>query len=305
MKNEQRVEIVASSVSNETGVKIVTMALRYHRFIHAELMTHRVFSRNASSSRAIPVLKMLKQVWSDPATPYHWGSNQPGMQAGKELPGWKKALLRFGWRSAAKGSAAIAYVFYLFGLHKQVANRVTEPFQFIQVVVTSTEWENWYNLRAHGAAQPEIQHLAYLMQDKSKDHLVRHLMPGQWHTPYFGEGYWSPIGQQEVDIKGFSLAQALAISTARCARVSYQNHDGSTSTLESDVKLHNALADAGHFSPFEHCATPMRGGVETFTQTAATHLDNMGNFWSGNFRRWTQYRQIMWAYADELQAFST
>src|SRR5690606_30080072 len=119
------------------------MQLRYPRFIHAEFMTHRAFSRNASSSRAIPVHKMLSQVWNDPATPIHWGASRPGMQAREELKGWKRKAAQAIWKLAGRAACVFAWGAMKLGLHKQVANRILEPWQYIHVVVTATDWDNF------------------------------------------------------------------------------------------------------------------------------------------------------------------
>lgn len=149
--------------SSQDGVDLITLQLRYPRFIHSEFMTHRVFSRNASSSRAIPVAKMLAQVRNDPAMPIHWGANQAGMQAHAELQGIGRSRAAARWKLAAEAAANHAEVLNELGLHKQVANRILEPFQLISVIVTATEWANFFELRNHPDAQPEIRQLAVVM----------------------------------------------------------------------------------------------------------------------------------------------
>jgi thymidylate synthase ThyX len=81
-------KIIADSISeSEYGDRITTFELEYPRFIHGELMTHRLFSRNAASSRAIPINKMMDQVLTAPAMPVEWGLNKSGMQAEEMLKG--------------------------------------------------------------------------------------------------------------------------------------------------------------------------------------------------------------------------
>ena len=127
--------------------RICTLQLKYPRFIHAEFMTHRVFSRSASSSRAIPISKIISQVWNDPAMPVYWGANVSGMQANEELTGWKLSAAKFIWKTSAKVACIFAYGFDKIGLHKQIGNRILEPWQYINVIVTSTEWDNFFDLR--------------------------------------------------------------------------------------------------------------------------------------------------------------
>lgn len=268
--------MIADSISAE-GVRLSTLQLRYPRFIHAELMTHRVFSRNASSSRAIPVERMIEDLRRDPAMPVFWGSNKPGMQAGDELTGVPLSAARRSWLNAM--SAAIGYAKNMMdeGLHKQIANRILEPWAHINVVVTATDWENFFALRRHKDAQPEIKALAdeiYLAMKISTPLLTQ---PGQWHLPY--------VDDREL----LSLELSKKVSVARCARVSYLTHDGRKTTVEEDLALYDRLLGAQplHASPAEHQATPDR------------QLDIMGkptwqnpNEW-GNFRGWRQYRKML------------
>lgn len=248
--------------------RISTMQLRYHRYIHGEFMTHRVFSRNASSSRAIPVKKMLSQVWNDPAMPTHWGANQAGMQAKKELSGVKLALAKFAWRTAAKLACGAAWVATKVGLHKQVANRILEPWQFIHVIVTATEWENFFLLRDHPDAQPEIKELARLMKIALARSIPKYRGPNQWHLPY--------ISDYERNL--FSIEECIKMSVARCARVSYLTHDGKSPDRVKDVDLHDKLvvSEPLHASPAEHQASP--GNSQVFYK---------------NFRGWQQYRSFL------------
>jgi len=271
-KNGISVGVVADSKSRIDGSRITTLQLRYPRFIHAEFMTHRVFSRNASSSRAIPVKKMLRQVWSDPATPLHWGKNQPGMQADTQLTGFKKFVVRSLWKNAGRVVCAFAWGMTKIGLHKQVANRILEPWQFIHVVVTATDWDNFFELRAHPDAQPEIHELAITMMEAMNDSAPKILNVGEWHLPYV---------RDEESI--YNLSYLLKMSAARCARVSYLTHDGKNPDIEKDLELYDRLivSKPMHASPIEHQATPM--DVEDLRETK----------YSGNFSSWVQYRKIV------------
>lgn len=263
MKTGILVKVVADSIYN--GVRLTTLQLRYHRYIHGEFMTHRVFSRNASSSRAIPVKTMLKQVWNDPAMPVHWGVNRPGMQAKEELSGWKVKAAKFAWRTAAKVACVGAWTLSKIGVHKQLANRLLEPWQFIHVIVTATEWDNFLLLRDHPDAQPEIQELAskikYAMEDSTPDIL----RAGQWHLPF--------VTLDER--RHYDLSNCIKMSVARCARVSYLTHDGKVPNIEKDIALHDTLVVSKpiHASPAEHQATPSKAF-----------------YFHKNFKDWVQYR---------------
>lgn len=265
-------KIIADSRST-AGARIVTFELQYQRFIHGEVMTHRVFSRNAMSSRAVPVAKMIAQVRANPAMPVHWGSNQPGMQADNQMAGVNLGDVRRLWLKAAENAADTAECMSRLGLHKQVANRILEPFQWMRTIVTATEWDNFFALRAHPDAQPEFQELARKMglsmwesvpvvRDWSDPHNTA------WHLPY--------VSQQERDT--LTKDTLLKISAARCARVSYLTHDGLTPDIDKDCALFERLVGSVplHASPIEH--------------QAKAHKD--GRFKSNNFWGWLQHRGI-------------
>jgi thymidylate synthase ThyX len=265
-------KVVAHSIS-EKGKEIVTLQLRYPRFIHAEFMTHRVFSRNSASSRAIPVAKMIEQVRSDPAEPVHWGKNQPGMQAREEVADIGEA--RRQWRLAANVAADRAEFMNAMGLHKQIVNRILEPWQWMQTIVTATEWENFFDLRCHPDAQPEIQALAVAMRTA-----IRESVPVQrpyqaanteesWHLPYITHD----------ERRSVRVPKLLAMSVARCARVSYLKHDGTHATFEEDVALFDRLVGSTpiHASPCEHQAAPMQ----------------VAECQSRNLLGWLQFRQLL------------
>lgn len=265
------VKVVADSISHG-GRRLTTMQLMYPRFIHAEFMTHRAFSRNASSSRAIPVAKIIDQVRNSPGMPMHWGQNQSGMQARQEIQhvGAAKDL----WNRAARYASIIAEEMAAIGLHKQVANRIMEPFQFMHVVVTATDWDNFFELRDHPDAEPNIEVLAKAMKvamnaSQPVLRLRNRYSEASWHLPYV---------TQEERAAGSNDPFFLAkLSTARCARVSYMNHDGTTPVIEKDIQLHNDLVAARpqHASPTEHQGYPMPAPTQRCK----------------NFTGWVQYRE--------------
>lgn len=261
------VKLLAASRCAITGVELLSFQLRYWRAIHAELMTHRVFSRNAGSSRAIPVRKVLAQVWSDPAGPIHWGVNQAGMQARAELVGWRRALAGGLWRTAGKVMCGFAWAMMKLGLHKQVANRLLEPWQYINVVLSGTDWENFFQLRCHPDAQPEFQELAEAIEMQWLMAPRRILHPGEWHLLYVTD-------QERCTL---DIDTLLKLATARTARVSYEPFDGNA-TIVKEIQRHDDLvaADPIHASPTEHQAM--------CTGQKGKH---------GNFRGFKQYRQVV------------
>lgn len=236
--------IIADSRS-ENLTRLTTMELRYPRFIHAEVMTHRMFSRNASSSRAIPVERLIADVMSDPAMPIHWGKNQRGMQAKKEHDALIEGLTpEQHWLKARDQAVEMALQFSLAGYHKQVVNRLLEPFAHINVIVTATDWANFFTQRLHEDAQPEIHELARQMHIAMEHSRPKIIPVGQWHLPYVTESG--------------DISVLKRVSAARCARVSYKTHDGRTPSVEEDLALFDNLATAEprHLSPLEHVCTP-------------------------------------------------
>lgn len=287
--------VIADSI-NPNGVRITTLELEYPRFIHAEVMTHRMFSRNSASSRAIPVSKVIEQVKNNPAMPVHWGKNQPGMQAKEELQGITKIAVKDSWIESAKEVARRADIMHQAGLHKQVVNRMLEPYQLIKVVVTATEWNNFFFLRDHEDAQPEIQKLARVMLGEMQYSKPQQLHYGMWHLPYIETRVVEDTQVYKNPDGGFySLEEAIQISCSSCAQVSYRKLDTS---LEKAKDIYKRLVESEpvHASAFEHvaqCVDTDNIELDHDWIVGMTHVDMQGQHWSGNFRDWIQYRQLI------------
>ena len=268
------VKIIEDSLNPTNGIRLTTFQLRYWRSIHSEFMTHRVFSRNASSSRAIPINTFLKQVWNNPAGPIHWGANNKGMQSNEELSGFKKKFAKSMWSFTGKIVCCLVWlVNKVAAPHKQTFNRMLEPWQYISVIVTATDWDNFFELRDHADAQPEIQELARQMKIEYSNSTP---ITRRYHLPYVDkeEQLWVEyIGDEYLQIRTL-----MKISTARCARVSYLTHEGKTPTIDNDLKLYNQLVGGVplHASPTEHQAT------------SAENTDYIRNF-----RGWEQHRVMV------------
>jgi len=292
-------KVLADSVSPD-GHRLTTLEATFPRFVLAEFNTHRVFSRNSASSRAIPVAKQLRRVLDDPYVPIEFGSNKPGMQAGPALTGAARDAAEAEWLQARND--AVRHVLGLItspgnvagaedlheclaavepslkdppaewlNVHKQVANRLLEPFMWHTVIVSATTWENFFNLRCHPDAQPEIRLIATKMRDAVERSVPTRLEPGEWHLPLVGEA------EREETSSPEELAK---ISIGRCARVSYLTHAG-TRDLAADVALYDRLLESGHMSPMEHVARPM----------STAELDR--SEWSGNFQGWIAHRKLI------------
>ena len=264
------------------------MYSEFENFVANGIIVHN--SRNASSSRAIPTTKMLEQIRSNPAMPIHWGKNQAGMQAREELSEIEIDVVKSDWNYASKRMAEIATLMSEMDLHKQIVNRILEPFQWIKVIVTATEWDNFFKLRLHKDAQQEIQELARCMKTAMDESIPVELQPGEWHLPF--------VDLADFDDSGDPITEAIKCSVARCARIAVLKHDGTHPSIEDDLKLYNRLVGSSpeHASPCEHIATPMDFAKDTFElawENGVTHKDRDNNFWSGNFRGWRMYRKIL------------
>jgi len=294
-------KIICHSISPQ-GIPLVTVHLRYWRGVHSEIMTHRSFSRNARSSRAVPIQKMIDEVRKDPFIPRHWGKNQKGMQAAEEcnanvwLPnpfaksGETELDRREAWLWARETALDAALGFMNAGYHKQIVNRLLEPFMWIDTLVTATDWANFMALRDHKDAEPHIRDLAQLTKEAIAASSPRELKPGDWHLPYIkGEelDFWFNGEDQSLDFEGgYDIARR--VSAARCARISYSPFDGNSS-LEAELDRFDKLVTTQpvHASPVEHQATPdslYRG-----------HREKKWNFpdQHRNFRGWRQFRAMI------------
>lgn len=295
-------KILADSISPQ-GKRVTTFELQYPRFIHSEQLTHHMFVLNASSSRAVPAKKMIEMVRTEPATPIHWGRNQPGMVANGELEEPHKIRAKSLWKEASDVAASISEKMHEAGAHKQILNRITEPFQWMKVILTGTEFNNYYWLRIAEDAQPEICALASTMKAAQDNNEPVLLYPGEWHLPYIttyrGEysewlDYIDPLSGESL-----SLETARTVSMARCAAVSYRTEDIG---LEKAQDIYSKLFSGQkiHASPACHQATPMED-LPTITKKleymfeteGVTHLDRFGSLWSGNLQGWIQYRQLL------------
>lgn len=260
--------VIADSV-NPDGDRLTTVEATFNRYILAELNTHRVLSRNSASSRAIPVSKVLRQVWSDPAEPVSWGSNQAGMQARTELVGWRRVVARRLFLLARLPVLVIAWMLSKVKLHKQVANRILEPWVWHTAIISATEWDNFFALRLHPDAQPEFQTLARCIRDAMDASTPRQIGWGGWHLPYMPEHSMSGPIFGDAD----PLLESPKVSAACCARVSYLRQNDRRSVQE-DVRFMERLITSGHWSPLEHPAM------------ASTMSP------SSNFRGWRQLRKF-------------
>jgi thymidylate synthase ThyX len=241
-----KAKIIADSIS-EQGIRITTLELEFPRFLLSQFNTHRMFSRSAQSSRAVPVQKMIDSL-SNNTTP-RFMKNEKGMQSTEEFKDWELDYAKKYWLHAKELAVMQAKQMIDLGVHKQFVNRLLEPFATVKVVVTATEWDNFFDLRLHHAAQPEMQELAQAMKTAMDESIPHKLDSTLWHLPYVSHDEYTGIGTTFLDLA--------LISAARCARVSYLNHDNSTPDIEKDLLLAQRLLADKHLSPFEHHAKPI------------------------------------------------
>lgn len=323
-------KVVAHSKSAYSGQEIVTFEYEMPKCILAELNTHRQFSRNAQSSRAVPINKVIDQIRTNPVTPIYWGANQAGMVAGEEIDSKVDfidytPLNKFdAWAVSAKEVADLMEAWDRAGYHKQIVNRIGEAFTFVRGVITATEFDNFFHLRIHPAADPFIQELARCMWEALQASEAEILYEGEWHTPYVEHfkhdisgkmAYINPTQTQEVVAKHgtlwVSLERAKQISAAACAQVSFRKLDLSDETVD---RVYSRLVDeeTPHASCVEHQASPVKVyncyeqrklwiNKETKDTTqddydwplGITHMDRSGDYWSGNFRHFVQNRKLI------------
>lgn len=317
------VVLASKPAFGEWAKPLVTLHLRYPRIIHGEIMTHRVFSRNARSSRAVPVKTMLNEMRTIPFVPWHWGKNQQGMQAAENwnadviLPDYDGEPNGFSreeaWLYQRNHAAAIAEAYMNAGYHKQIPNRLLEPFSWIDTLITSSSWANFFHLRDHTDAEPHFQDLARLVKEAltwvRDNDALQILEPGQWHLPYvteadrhewlYGDGLTAQAHMDRLGIDGYEVLRR--VSAARCARISYTPFDGDPS-YERELERFDFLinSDRLHASPTEHQATPDR----TMNKVGVGQIGWADPELHGNLEGWIQFRKTLAGeYHDEDKAF--
>jgi len=273
-----QVKMIADSISPD-GIRICTVTARYPRFVHAELMTHRAFARNAASSRAIPFKKMVEAVENHPVIPIKWGAEQKGMQTGDDISRVSEMFCKENWLTARDHAVRLAEEMHEQGLHKSLCNRLLEPFAWITTVITATEWNNFFRLRCHEHAEIHLQKTAYMLRDLLQQSRPNVLQYGKWHVPFVTPADWVDVGHNPDYL---SVEETICkVSSARCARVSYLTHEGERS-IAKDLDLFGKLSEGsgfGHWSPMEHPAQCIR-------------LVGYAPDFCGPFKGWKQFRKF-------------
>lgn len=313
-----KVEIVADS-KNIFGQRITSIVATLPRILLAELNTHRAFSRNSASSRAMRFQQTVKQCQDNPFIPFRFQKDHAGMQGTEYFEGVEHKLCVNRWVSARDKAVESATELHNFGITKQLANRILEPFQYHTALITATEWENFINLRVSPFAEDHFQDLSEKILTTLNESEPKELEVGAWHIPFGDNFNWEQLSSKAIEQLGWPLSVSykgvenkaiwdktindlkVKLATVRCARISYLNQ-GKESSIEDDLKLHDRLRDSGHWSAFEHCAQSMTkdefemhicgnsGNYNPKTFSSIITDDMKG--WCGNFRGFIQYRKM-------------
>lgn len=286
------VKVITDSIG-PNNKRLTTITSTHPRIIHSEVLTHRDRERNAASSRAIPFPVMTEMILDDPFVPIFWGSEGKGMQTGPEIPEELRPLACRLWLDARDDAVRNANRLHAIGetyfsltgdsqyrdvkIHKSLPNRLLEPFAWITVVMTATEWNNFFRLRCHPDAEVHFQKIAGMIRDALKASTPKRLREGEWHLPFMSKEDDEPIYCYcDGDTSRIEDIQ-LKCSTARVARVSFLTHEGKRS-IHKDMDLFNRLVEGsgfGHWSPHGH---PGQATTDP-------------NLRSGPFVGWKQYRK--------------
>lgn len=294
------VEVLADSINSEHD-RLTSFHAHYPRIVLSELNTHRILQKNSSSSRAVPVKNELNLINNNPFIPSFWGKNQPGMQSKEDLPEDIQKECEETWKQIIKYITGKVKKFNKLGLHKQIANRWLEPAQYMNTILTATEWDNFLYLRDHDAAEPHLHELAKCIRIALETNKPQLLNPGEWHLPFI-ETLRDVDGKIEyfVDDIQLNLDDAKKISASCCAQISYRKSDTSLEkALDLFDKFNFELKNDNppHYSPVQHQGTPIDYLLLSSTERkwndtlGITHMDRKYNLWSEGFCGWIMYRK--------------
>ncbi len=299
MSYEARIE--KDSIT-QYGERLTTFVVTLPRLVLAELNTHKMISKSSASSRAIPSATQIKRLREDAFDPVYWGKNQKGMQADQELTPDERSDAIDVWHHMRETAIAGTERLMAIGVHKQIASRPLEAWMWHTVIVTGTEWSNFFHLRDNKMAQPEIQKAAGLMSELYRASRPLLLEPANWHTPF--------IQPEDGDLR-LVVPDLVKVSVGRAARVSYLTHDGKRDH-QADITLAESLLKNGHMAPWEHVARPMDaaerhlfGKTRWFPKSGRSMMSpewqgGETQYFLGNFNGWVQARKLIHGEQDIL-----
>ena len=320
-------KIIADSISN--GNRITSYLLTVPQIIVKELLRHRMFSFSSSSMRAIPFNKVLEDIRENMFVPLAFQSHHSGMQGSEYLMGEESEKAKQQWIESGLRACEEAERLYNLGVTKQLCSRIIEPFGYAKILVTATEFSNFFELRcpkyevSTGAidreyfksrkdllnkfpnhiieeidwlyinksqAEIHIQALAESMWDAMNESIPKQLQAGEWHIPFFDQ-YIESFLKSNDNIQ--TQESILKICTARAARLSYNNFEGEIN-YQKDIELHDRLLESKHTSPMEHCARAMSEDERAYYyKSDGPDPEDFETGWCRNFRGWIQYRYLI------------
>jgi thymidylate synthase ThyX len=261
--------ILADSIAPHR-IRLTTFEVTFPRFLLAEFNTHRMLSRNSASSRAIPTERLIEEVRNRPFIP-DFNKRVTGMGVGEALSPRDNRRMQAKWLNAAHAAADTAEVF--LEVDKSRANRLLEPFLWQTVIVTATDWDNFFKLRCHPDTQPEFQKIAWMMLMTMHHHEPQTHDYSGFHLPLITEEEKHPRHQYSA----FTLMKA---SAGRGARVSYLTHE-KDEDIAASKRRWEQLAKSGHWSPGEHAAVagePIYQGNLKGWRSLRKHYENEAIF---------------------------
>jgi len=303
-------KVVADSKFND--VRLTTVESVLPRWLLPELNTHRLLgpwnngaqSGNSASSRAIPTERNIEAVETDPYVPATFNKRVKGMGVGEEFDQERADMARRWWKMGAEYSTLIAKRLNEVGLDKSRVNRTMEPYLWHKVILSATEWENFFHLRRPPSgqvdltfgAQLEMQMLAIEIYNAISTSMALELEPGEWHLPYITDDEKMILSDED----------ACFVSGRRVAAVSFDRDVTDEAYSVSIAKAHG-LVSSEHWSPFEHIA---RGITQSDVNDPKTREHMMmpidaakdllcydifdgSKIWSGNLRGFVQWRMLL------------
>jgi len=297
-------EIIADSVGPD-GQRITSFLRTYPHAIHKDLLRHNAMNFSALSFRAYPTAKLVRMLEEDPFVPEHFQEYAPGMNVGELLDPALERECRRQWLKAKDAAVAAAKHLMDAGVNKGHANILIQDFCWMTEVVTATEWDNFWALRANPPAnakpRAEVIKIASMMKDLYDASEPVYLKYGQPHLPLIRDDDLAEVADvAEMDGEREAYDELIKISSGRCARASYLTHLGVRS-LFADVELHDSLLTNHHMSPLAHQAWPIPITGMKYVEVEdprAGLIETHGPDWRDKYWGWCSYRQTIPAQHD-------
>lgn len=224
--------IVADSINNKKD-RLTTFVITIPRIILSEFNTHRMFSRNSASSRAIPYKKMLERVQRNPFIPVAWQKDHSGMQGTEYITDQNHINSCISkWLKARNYALEVSENLSSFGVTKQICNRLLEPFLWHTVIITSGKegLNNFFDLRCPKYVIPIDKNQQVF---KSKKDLLKSV-----------SGWWTPNVKPMEDLDWLQINQSGAdIHIQPIAELMWDSYNNSTPTFLQGGQWHIPFAN--------------------------------------------------------------